>query len=176
MDTLRDGRTLTLREPVPDDALALIAFHKRVGGETDYLLSDENGISGMDEENERDYIEKTLGMANTRMCLALVGGEIVGLGNVRGEASPRIAHNGGMGIAIRRDCWGLGVGRILMRTLIGFARANGTLKRLELSARADNERAIALYERFGFVICGRAHRQICVRGEYFDSVGMELLL
>lgn len=174
--TLRDGRTLLLRPPVPDDAPALIAFHKQAGGETDYLLSDENGIFGMTEENERAYLEKTLEMPNTRMYLAIVNGQIMGLADVRGEARPRTAHNGSVGIAILRDCWGVGVGSALLGALIAFARANGTLKRLELDTRADNKRAIALYERFGFVACGCAHRHICVRGEYFDSLWMELLL
>lgn len=174
--TLRDGRTLTLREPSPDDAGALVAFHKAVGGETDYLLSDENGIPGLTEETERAYLKETLSMPNTRMLLAVVEGEVVGLADVRAESRPRIAHNGVVGIVVRRDCWDKGVGHILLSALTDFARENGTLTRMELYVRADNERAIRLYRDFGFTEFGCAHRYMLVRGEYYDMLQMELLL
>lgn len=174
--SLHDGRVLSLVPPTPDDALSLIAFHETVGGETDFLLSDEHGIPGLTESGEREYIEATLGMANTRMWLGFVEGELVCLCDVRGEARPRIAHNGGIGVVVKRAYWGLGVGTALMETMLAFARENEVLTRLHLDVRADNGRAVALYRRFGFVEYGRAHRYMRVNGECFDMIQMELLL
>ena len=174
--SLKDNRTLVLREPVLDDALSLIAFHQQVGGETDFLLSDEKGIPGLDEERERAYLKNTLEAPNTRMYLAFVDGALAGLADVRGAGQPRLAHNGSVGIVVRRDHWGLGIGGILMAELIAFARATGALSRLELSVRADNQRAIALYQRFGFAPCGRMRHQMRIKGNYYDALYMELLL
>ena len=173
---LRDGRLLTLCAPTPDDALSLVAFHKRVGGETDFLTSDKDGIPGLTEPYEREYLEHTLGMDNTRMWLGFVEGELVCLCDVRAEQKPRLAHNGNLGIVVRKDFWHLTVGSILMREMVDFARANEVLTRLELTVRADNARAIALYERFGFTEYGRAHRYLRVDGNDFDMIQMELLL
>lgn len=174
--TLHDGRRLTLRAPEIDDACALIDFHRRVGGETDYLLSDENGIPGLTEEDEKTYLSDTLAMDNTRMWLGFVDGELVCLCDVRAMARPRVAHNGSIGIVVRQDCWHVGVGHILMNEMVDFARRNDTLRRLELTVRADNDRAIALYKAFGFSEYGRAQRYVRVKGTYFDMLQMELLL
>ena len=44
---------------------------------------------------------------------------------------------------------GRGIGRSLLEALEGWARSNG-LHRLELMVNYNNERAIRLYEKFGF--------------------------
>ena len=51
---LKDGRTLILRDPTLEDAEELLNFLKIVGGETDFLLADENGIEGLTLDGERD--------------------------------------------------------------------------------------------------------------------------
>lgn len=174
--TLSDGRVLTLRPPTLEDAAMLVEYPKRVGAETDFLYCDENGIAGLTLEGERDYIQTTLDMPCTKMFLGFVDGELVSVSDIRALGRPRIAHNGELAISVVRDFWRLGVGSILMREMIDFARGTGTLENLCLSARADNARAIALYTRFGFRPCGRYARRICVRGEYFDELLMELKL
>ena len=58
--TLKDGRTLILRDPTLDDAQEMVDSLKVVGSETDFLLCDENGIDGLTLEGERDWITATL--------------------------------------------------------------------------------------------------------------------
>ena len=41
---LKNGKWLTVRPPVPDDAESLLALSRRVGGETDYLMTDSRGF------------------------------------------------------------------------------------------------------------------------------------
>ena len=55
------------------------------------------------------------------------------------------------------DWWGLGMGRALTKACIELAKQAGYLQ-LELSAVADNGRAIALYASEGFVEYGRNPR------------------
>lgn len=174
--TLKDGRAFILRHPTPDDAALMIEHPKRVGAETDFLLCDENGIPGLTVEKERDFIQNTLSLPGTAMFLGFIGEELVSLCDVRAGTNPRTAHNGRIAISILRDYWHLGIGGILMQAMIDFARACDTLEHLLLEVRADNARAIALYERYGFRQCGRSTRHIQVRGEYFDELSMELLL
>jgi len=172
--TLRDGRTLTLRDPRLEDAQELMDFLKTVGGETDFLLCDENGIEGLTLEGERDWIRATLAAPNTKMFVGAVDGEIVLVCDVRAFGRRRIAHNADIAISVKRACWHLGVGGIAMQAMIDFARGTGALRTLSLEVRADNERAIALYHRYGFVEVGRHKDRFQVRGAYFDELLMDL--
>ena len=171
---LKDGRTLTMRDPALADAAAMIAYAKVVGGETDFLLMDENGIEGLTLAGEEEWIRNTLDMPNTKMFLGYVGNELVTLCDVRAAARKRIAHVAGIALSVRRDFWHLGVGSIAMRAMIDFAKSTGALRTLSLEVREGNERAIALYRRFGFVEVGRHKARINVRGMYYDEILMDL--
>ncbi len=173
---LKDGRALTLRPAAPDDAAALLDFHRIVGGETDYLNSDENGLSWETEESERTFLERRLHLDNSAMWLGFIDGEMAAMCSVDAEQKPRIRHNACLGIAVQRKYWHTGAGSALMETMLAFARRRETLKRLWLEVRSDNTRAIALYERFGFRACGCAHRFLRAGDDYFDMLLMELWL
>ncbi|NLI53356.1 MAG: GNAT family N-acetyltransferase [Clostridiales bacterium] len=172
--TLRDGRTLILRDPTIEDAEQMIAYTKIVGGETDFLLMDENGIEGLTLEGERSWIRSTLETPNTKMFLGFVEGELVLLCDVRAAVRKRIAHVAGIAISIKRAYWHLGIGSIAMRAMIDYAKETGVLRTLSLEVREGNGRAIALYRRFGFVEVGRHKARINVRGTYYDEILMDL--
>jgi putative acetyltransferase len=80
-----------------------------------------------------------------------------------------------LGISVAQEAQGQGVGRALMQALCSFADEWGQVLRLELQVYADNDRAIALYERFGFVREGLHHGYALRAGEYVDSVSMARL-
>ena len=174
--TLKDGRILILRPPELSDAADLLAYLPEVGAETDFLLVDEHGLPDFDLDDERDWIQRTLDTPDAVMLLGFVDGMLAALCDVRPGGRPRTAHNGTLAITVKRDFWHIGIGSVLMQELIGFAHGADTLEKLLLEVRADNARAIALYERFGFRTCGRKARHVKVRGEYFDELLMELPL
>ncbi|MEA4869982.1 MAG: GNAT family N-acetyltransferase [Christensenella sp.] len=171
--SLKDGRVLILRDPTPEDAEELLNFLKVVGGETDFLLADENGIDGLTLEGERDWISGTLNAPNTKMFLGVVDGEIVLVCDVRGAVRKRISHVGGVSISIKRAYWHLGIGSIAMQAMIDFAKGTGLLRTLSLEVHAENSRAIALYRRFGFTEIGRHKGRIHVGERYFDEILMD---
>ena len=152
----------------------MIAYAKVVGGETDFLLMDENGIEGLTLAGEEEWIKNTLDTPNTKMFLGFVGDELVLLCDVRAALRKRVAHVAGIAISVKRDYWSLGVGSIAMRAMIDFAKSTGELRTLSLEVREGNERAIALYQRFGFVEAGRHKARINVRGTYYDEILMDL--
>ena len=171
---LKDGRTLILRDPTLEDAQELVDYLKIVGGETDFLLCDENGIDGLTLEGEQEWITATLTAPNTKMFVGTIEGEIVLVCDVRAAARKRVAHVGGVAISIKRDYWRLGIGSIAMREMIDFARSTNFLRTLSLEVREGNERAISLYKRFGFAEIGRHKGRINVRGTYYDEILMDL--
>ena len=52
------------------------------------------------------------------------------------------------------------------------AEGGGVVRKLNLRVRADNARAIALYERLGFAVEGRATRDVLIDGEFHDCLVM----
>ncbi|HZU21076.1 MAG TPA: GNAT family N-acetyltransferase [Gaiellaceae bacterium] len=104
--------------------------------------------------------------------VAEVDGEIVG--NIHVDASKH--GYGEVGMAVASEWRGRGVGTALMEAAIAWARERG-LHKLTLGVFAHNERAIALYRKFGFVEEGRRVKHYRRQnGELWDSIEMGLLL
>ena len=91
------------------------------------------------------------------------------------RAQVRRQHVSALGISVAASAQGQGIGTALMAALTDYADRWGQILRIELSVFADNARAIALYERFGFVREG-LHRAHALRdGIYVDSLSMARL-
>ena len=82
---------------------------------------------------------------------------------------PRRRHTGQIGMAVRDDWQGKGVGTALMAAAVDLADNWLNLTRLELEVFTDNEPAIKLYRRFGFTIEGTMVRFAYRDGQYVDT-------
>ncbi|HET7546624.1 MAG TPA: GNAT family N-acetyltransferase [Usitatibacter sp.] len=116
------------------------------------------------------------GADSNYILLACCGDEVLGHGGLHpiGKAARR-AHAMGLGLVVR-DAWqGKGVGNALMAALVDLADNWLPVIRLELTVYTDNERAIALYRKFGFEMEG-THRCYALRaGRYIDAYAMARL-
>ncbi|MFK3780062.1 GNAT family N-acetyltransferase [Agrobacterium sp. NPDC089420] len=106
--------------------------------------------------------------------VALADGEVIGWCDIRRESRPSLVHRGALGIGILPPHRDRGLGERLMRRTLDAARDRG-LHRVELSVHADNTRAIALYEKIGFVHEGRARDAVLIDGRYIDSLNMAII-
>lgn len=85
---------------------------------------------------------------------------------------PRRRHVGQIGMAVRDDWQGRGAGTVLMLAAVDLADKWLDLSRIELEVYTDNEPAIHLYKRFGFLIEG-THLQFAYRdGRFVDVYAM----
>jgi putative acetyltransferase len=108
--------------------------------------------------------------------VATVAGEVVGNIGLTRFTRPRRAHVGEIGMAVRDDWQGKGVGSALLEAALDLADNWLGMRRIELHVHADNERAIALYRKFGFELEG-THRAYAIRnGVYVDSLSMARLI
>ena len=85
-------------------------------------------------------------------------------------------HNVTLGISFRKKYWGMGLGNEVMSYLIEWAKSNGITKKISLLVREDNERAIKLYEKFGFERDGLLKKDICVHDVYHNTITMGLYI
>jgi len=86
--------------------------------------------------------------------------------------SPRRRHAGTIGMAVRDDWQGRGVGTALMSAVVDLADNWLGYSRLELTAYTDNAAALALYRKFGFEIEGTARRYALRDGMLVDAYMM----
>jgi putative acetyltransferase len=104
------------------------------------------------------------------LLVACVGDDLVGNAGLHYPSKRvRRSHAMGIGMAVPAQWQGKGVGTALMAALVDLADNWLNVFRLELTVYVDNERAIALYRKFGFEIEG-THKAYALRdGVYVDA-------
>lgn len=109
--------------------------------------------------------------ANDHVLVAELDGRVVGYAGLHVREGKR-RHSAWLGIAVHDEFAGRGAGQLLMKALLDLADQWIGLLRVDLEANADNERAIAMYRRFGFVEEGRQKKAYFTDGAYVDNVIM----
>ena len=102
-------------------------------------------------------------------------GKVVGNIGLHPAGRERRAHVGQIGMMVHDDYQGQGIGSKLLAAAIELGERWLNLRRIELEVYTDNEPAIRLYQKFGFVIEGTM-RQFAFRdGVYVDAYMMARL-
>ena len=163
---------ITYRRATPSDAEELISYLRTVGDETDNLSFDGKTFN-ISVEKEARFITKFQNDKAGVMLLALDGERIVANASLERNRVARYNHRAELSINILREYWGQGIGKRLMEMLLDFAEKT-EIEQLYLDVRADNERAISLYRRFGFASVGTFPDYFLIDGKYFDAEIMVL--
>ncbi|MCW8305405.1 GNAT family N-acetyltransferase [Acidiphilium sp. PA] len=156
--------SFTIRAARKDDALAITALRNMPGVRHGTLAVPFGQTAA-----SIAYLEK-LGPDN-HLLVAEAGTELVGTASLNRHTGRR-AHVAGLGISIADPWQGKGAGTALMSALIDLADNWLGLVRIELNVFTDNRRAIALYEKFGFMIEGRQRAYALRDGVLIDSLSM----
>lgn len=172
---LKNGKELIIRKATERDAENMALFKIGISGESDFLSFGENEIE-IKPETEREIIQTENAKDNSVVMIAVIDGEIAGFVTFAGGSRVRKRHAGEMGISVRKKYWGLGIGNFMMEALIEWAKGTGIIRKINLLTRADNEKAIKLYEKYGFQKEGIVRRDLNVNGVFYDSACMGLLV
>lgn len=166
---LRDGRQALVRRAEPRDAEEMITHVNAVGAERVHIMTERFART---VEEERAILRQDNPQASL-FLVAFLGQELVGSANfARGQQSKN-AHTAALGVALRREVRGLGLGTALMNVGIRWARSVA-IRKLTLGVFATNERALRLYRRLGFVEEGRLRGQVILDGLPVDEILMAL--
>jgi len=101
--------------------------------------------------------------------------QVVGWCDISRHFFPAHRHRGSLAMGIIPAYRGKGLGRRLLLAALNQARTAGFI-RVELSVHADNTRAVALYERIGFISEGVQRRSVLIDGCFIDTINMALML
>ena len=148
---------------------ALWQVFDSVAREKHYLASQHAPEPGLMRGYLQAYIDK-----GQPYFVALQNGQPCGWCSIQPVHGQARAHVGMLGMGLLPHLRGQGVGGPLMHAALDAAWAYG-FSRVELSVRADNARAIALYQRMGFVQEGLLRDAFLVDGQHYDLLAMALL-
>ena len=173
--SLNDGQTLVVREAESVDATDLLSFVEKIASESDFLTFGA-GEFELTESEEREYLDRCRVAQNELFIFGRIGDAVAGTLHFSAGSRPRLRHTGEMGLSVLKAYWGLGIGTQLISTLLDWAGQSGVVTKINLRVRTDNQRAIELYERTGFVTEGTIRREYRIGDRYYDAhwMGLEL--
>lgn len=168
---LKNGVTALLRSPMVSDAEQMVAYLKTVCTETPFLTREpEEADIPLDKEEK--ILQRIADSASDLMIACEIDGRIVGNANLNRMTMLRMRHRASIGVAIFQEYWGLGLGTAMFTELIRIAKELG-IKQLELEVISGNDRAIGMYEKFGFTCVGTKPNAFCLRdGTMLSEVSM----
>ncbi len=154
---------LEIRKATASDAENILEYCKIIGGESDNLTFGAEGVS-ITVDREREYLESILHSDRQLYLVAVNDGEIVGTAVLTSFAKPRLAHRAEISLSVKKAMWGNHIGTRFMEEIIDFAKNTAKVEVISLEVRSDNERAIALYKKFGFETVGTFHSFMKING------------
>jgi putative acetyltransferase len=106
------------------------------------------------------------------LLVAVDNGEVIGQISLFGNTRMRRRHAAMFGLAVIGHAQSKGVGSALMKAMIDYADNWTTFLRIELTVNADNDKAIALYKKFGFQQEGLLRNYSLRNGRFEDALTM----
>lgn len=155
----RESDTTSLR-----DAVLAIASEK-------WFLATVDGFS-LEETSAflKRIVEESLPQAT-----AVVGDQVVGFCDIIPNSTKGFTHVGRLGMGVRAEWRGQGIGRRMLIACLALAR-NAGMEKVECQVYSDNLAAIGLYESLGFRREGLKVRGRKLEDRYQDVVLMALWL
>ncbi len=170
----RDGNEVVLRTPRWEDLEDLLELINSLVEEEADISRDQR----LTREQEADWLAKALSRFERDeifYVVAEVKGKVIANSEIGKRLEGYDKHVGVIGIAIMKGYRDVGIGTIMMKTLLEQAKAMG-LKVLTLNVFESNARAIHVYKRIGFAETGRVPRRFLKDDKYVDEVIMTLVL
>ncbi len=156
---------ITIRKAEPSDAEAIWKCYTAPQAFRNTLQLPYRSL-----ESIRELLNKS--GEGDHILVGLIDGEVVGVIGLHTSSRPRVNHRAEIGMMVRDDWQGKGIGTALMQAVIDLADRWLNLTRIELTVFTDNEAAIALYRKFKFEIEGTLRKYAFRDGMFVDAYMM----
>ena len=173
---LKNGKKCTLAPTTAEYAQEMIDYLKLTAAETPFLLRNPDEVN-YTLEGEEEILNRIYEAPYSVMMLALVDGRVAGNCAINGIGTKRrILHRCSLAIALKKEFWGLGIGKAMITYLTDLAGQIG-FEQIDLEVVEGNDSAKALYEKCGFVETGRRVRALKYDdGTYRDEILMVIFI
>ena len=171
---LKNNIKIEIREAKSKDAMMMLDFFYLVNSETKNLSREPHEVK-MTLEDEVAFIENCFKSNNQIMIIVVYKNRVIASSSFMGTRLARMNHRVSMGTSVLNEFHNLGIGSLMMETLISKAKEYNKRK-IELEVRSDNYGAIHLYEKYGFKLEGVRKNGFYVEDKYVDLtlMGLEL--
>ena len=167
--------TITIREIKISDSEDFVIFLNIVSDETDFLLLNSKERN-LDIDKEAKIIRSIKREKKSVIFIAEFEGRIIGSSGLHFNGkSNRVSHRATFSISLLKDFWGKGIASRLTEYIINHAKVIN-LKKIELTVRVDNEKAIKLYKKFGFETEGEIKHYFYINNKYYNAYIMALFI
>ena len=106
--------------------------------------------------------------------MALEKDRVIGWVDIFPKRAAAVKHCGSLGMGILAEYRGQGIGERLLVACVEKAQKNG-ISRIELQVRTDNQNAIRLYKKVGFLTEAVLADYLLVDGTYYEVLQTSLI-
>ena len=142
----------------------------------------EKSLSNLVPPFTRERIEGWTGSIDYDKVLTIVAvtkkksvQRIVGSASLVFNAREVFKHKAELSIAVHEDYQDKGLGTALLRHMLNIAKLKG-LRKISLCVNTDNDRAVHVYKKLGFVVEGKLAKDRYSSGKFGDLYMMALFL
>jgi len=169
--TTKFGAEITIRLATEHDAADLLAMKLEYLENTttiplyqkeypDNIASEKRLIQRLEEEK------------NSVLFVAEKEDNLVGNIDLNGNQRLKLFHTGVIGMGIRSEWRGMGIGSALLDAVLKWSTSNPHINLLWLEVYDSNTAGNALYSKMGFEECGRIQNFFCEDDVFIDKITM----
>jgi [ribosomal protein S5]-alanine N-acetyltransferase len=164
------GKRVLLRKPIPRDLVDYVSYD--CGSELMRMLGRDHRQPLMNTQEAAVTYFENIRSAEHKWCIEYEG-RFIGKAGLRHQAAD---HRARYSISILdAGCWGKGIGTEVTNLILQYAFQKLKLHRVDLRVLEYNRRAIACYEKCGFVVEGVEREGAFIDGRYETDVIMSIL-
>ncbi|NOS83929.1 MAG: GNAT family N-acetyltransferase [Ignavibacteria bacterium] len=168
---LKNRKKVTIRSALVKDAAQVVKLMKGVIKEGPFTLyeSDEYRSTAKSEAKKIKRFKEAHGKI---YLVAEIKDEITGFISFDNWDTRRTTHTGLFSIFLKKKFRSLGIGKLLIKSMLNWGKNNPVNKKISLAVFSTNKSAIALYKKLGFKREGCCPRDMIINGKYVDSILM----
>lgn len=168
---LKDGTEAILKTPGTEDAETMLENIKICSGETDFLSMYPEDWAEATVQSEENWIKSNRENDNVLLIACFIDGKVVGNSEISFMSGIKTSHRAVLGITIQRKYWNIGIGSAMFCELMKAAEENPKTEIVELEFVESNERARALYEKFGLEVVSVSPKKFKLKDGTYQNVG-----
>lgn len=168
---LKNGKEVKIRQAQISDAEMILSTVKIYIPDSEFIPKYEEEIV-LTIEQERNWIESFLRHDNSLLLVAEYENQIIGNIDLSGSQRKMMYHTAVIGMGMLREWRNLGLGTVLMKSILDWATEHPILEIIWLQVYAQNDLGLALYKKMGFEENGLITNFFKRDGRYYDIVTM----